>query len=157
LLFGAGEYWFVQIATIAPVSRLLTFGAGAAFCLYAYVGWERRGVIVFPKPIVRLGDASYSLYLWHIPLFAVTKSFGIGRVPSLVLIVVVAFASYHLIEAPLLRRDPLRVLARVTSSAIRPARLVWERLNPIGRDWLEPLRRVWLSLVPFKGSATGPL
>ena len=71
------------------------------------------------------------------------------------LIVVVAFASYHSIEAPLLRQDPLRVFARVTSSAIRPARLAWERLNQAGRDWLEPLRRIWLSLVPFKGSATG--
>ena len=117
LLFGAGEYWFVQIATIAPVSRLLTFGAGAAFCLYAYVGWERRGVIVFPKPIVRLGDASYSLYLWHIPLFAMAKSFHIGRFPSLVLIVVVAFASYHLIEAPLLRRDPLRMRSPKSNQA----------------------------------------
>jgi exopolysaccharide production protein ExoZ len=157
LLFGAGEYWFVQIATIAPVSRLLTFGAGAAFCLYAYVGWERRGVIVFPKPIVRLGDASYSLYLWHIPLFAMTKSFGIGRVPSLVLIVVVAFASYHLIEAPLLRRDPLRILSHVKSSATRPARLAWERLRHMAFGRLELLRRVWPSLVPFKDSATGRL
>jgi peptidoglycan/LPS O-acetylase OafA/YrhL len=139
------------------VSRLLTFGTGAAFCLYAYVGWERRGVIVFPKPIVRLGDASYSLYLWHIPLFAVTKSFGIGRVPSLVLIVVVAFASYHLIEAPLLRRDPLRILSRVKSSATRPALLAWEGLRHIASGRLELLRRVWPSLVPFKDSATGRL
>jgi peptidoglycan/LPS O-acetylase OafA/YrhL len=71
-----------------------------------------------------------------------------------VLIVVVAFASYHWIEAPLLRRDPLRALAQVTSSTSRPAWLAWERLSQIGRDWLEPLRRAWLSLVPFKGSAT---
>jgi exopolysaccharide production protein ExoZ len=155
LLFGGGEYWFMQIATITPVSRLLTVGAGAALCLCAYVGWERRGIIVFPKPIVQLGDASYSLYLWHIPLFAVAKAVGIGRVPALVLVIVVAFASYHLIEAPLLRRDPLRMLARVTSSASRPARAAWERLNQVARDWSEPLRRVWLSLVPFKGSATG--
>ena len=157
LLFAVGEYWFVQIATIEPVSRLLTFGAGTALCLVAYVGWERRGVIVFPKPIVRLGDASYSLYLWHVPLFALAKSLGIGRVPTLVLVVVAAFASYHLIEAPLLRLDPLRMLARVTSGATRPARLAWEGLRQIGRGRLEPLRRLWPSLVPFKGSATGRL
>jgi hypothetical protein len=74
-----------------------------------------------------------------------------------VLIVVAAFASYHLIEAPLLRLDPLRMLARVTSGATRPARLAWVALGQIGRERLESLRRIWPSLVPFKGSATGRL
>jgi hypothetical protein len=46
------------------------------------------------------------------------------------------------------------MLSRIKSSTTRPARLAWERFAPVGRDWLEPLRRVWLWLVPFKGSAT---
>jgi peptidoglycan/LPS O-acetylase OafA/YrhL len=103
LLFAGGEWWFVQIAPITSVSRFFTFGIGAALSLYALVGLERRGACLFPKIVQRLGDASYSLYLWHIPLLIVAMTLGIRNGTALCLVFSAAFASYYFIEAPLLR------------------------------------------------------
>jgi peptidoglycan/LPS O-acetylase OafA/YrhL len=76
----------------------------------AIVGWLEA------RPLRRLGDLSYGFYLWHLPLlyflarlgfsggFAAT--FALALVPSLLL----AAASWHLVERPLLerrRRGPL--------------------------------------------------
>jgi exopolysaccharide production protein ExoZ len=108
LLIGALPFAMGDILSLGPggpsaLSRVATFGIGAAFILYGCVVLERRGVfMVAPKPLVMLGDASYSLYLWHWPLICVAAFFGIGRV-AVPLIFVAAFASYYLLEAPLLR------------------------------------------------------
>ncbi len=129
LLFAVGEWWFVQIAPMTSVSRLFTFGFGAALSLYALVGLERRGIKACPSLLVRLGDASYSLYLWHIPLFAVSISLGIRKWAPVLLIFPVAFALYYLIEAPLLRLDVPTRIARLLSGAIFVAQLWWGRLS----------------------------
>jgi peptidoglycan/LPS O-acetylase OafA/YrhL len=59
------------------------------------------------RPLALVGVASYSLYLWHLPILdALTKHHGRGGTVlaiGVVLSLVVAFASYWLIEAPFLR------------------------------------------------------
>jgi len=67
---------------------------------------------------VRLGDASYSLYLWQLPLLVVAKTLGVTAAVAIPLIFVAAFASYYLIEAPLLRLD-----ARIVARFVRVAEL----------------------------------
>jgi peptidoglycan/LPS O-acetylase OafA/YrhL len=146
LLVGCGEWWFVQIAPITSTSRFLMFGVGAALCLYALVGLERRGFALFPRVIVRLGDASYSLYLWHLPLFAVLMSLGIRKAGAVSLVFVAALASYYLIEAPLLRLDVLNLISRLISEAIGAAHFRWLELARLVSKGLEVVRQRWPSL-----------
>ena len=160
LLFAAGEWWFVYVVPInssSSVIRLVTFGAGGALCLYSLVGLESRGILMFPKFFTRLGDASYSLYLWHFPLLVVAMTLGISGVVAIPLIVMIAFASYFLIEAPLFRvnagtvarfiraistsafahggsiRLPIAIWP-VTPGAPRQKSLASQRLGPLNAD-----------------------
>ena len=61
-------------------------------------------------PIVFVGRISYSLYLWHFPVFVILDVNKPGvvpaAVPALVITVALALASYYLIELPFLRRKP---------------------------------------------------
>jgi peptidoglycan/LPS O-acetylase OafA/YrhL len=64
-----------------------------------------RGLLKF-QPVVGIGKISYSLYLWHFPIFAfgalLYSSYGvkIGIFWSLIAIVLIALISYKLIEQP---------------------------------------------------------
>jgi exopolysaccharide production protein ExoZ len=146
LFFAGGTLWFVQVAPMTSVSRLLTFGVGSALCLYALVGLERRGFTLCPSAIVRLGDASYSLYLWHLPLFAVLMTLGIRKAGAVSLVFVAALASYYLIEAPLLRPDVPKQILRVMSGRIRAAQVRSLLLARVINEWLEASRLRMLSL-----------
>ncbi len=129
LFFGAGEWCSLHIVLLEPLSRLCTFGVGAALVLYALVGLERRGVKMFPGILVRLGDASYSLYLWHIPVLMVLMTVGVRKAPALIVVFLAAFASYYLIEAPLLRLGTPKLAERLVSWAILAVHFWWERVG----------------------------
>jgi peptidoglycan/LPS O-acetylase OafA/YrhL len=68
----------------------------------------RRGVVVAAlewRPLALLGVASFSLYVWHVPI---VDALGIEHSTALALLapllsVVAAFVSYRLVEAPVLR------------------------------------------------------
>lgn len=52
------------VIVLPPWVTDTTFSAGAAGLIIILVQAERRGLVV-PRPLITLGDASYSLYLWH--------------------------------------------------------------------------------------------
>jgi exopolysaccharide production protein ExoZ len=66
----AGSYLF--IATGEGADRLI-FGLGASFILLGAVLLERRVSDRVPGALVRLGDASYAIYLLHNPLISLTS------------------------------------------------------------------------------------
>jgi len=53
-----------------PLLRVFVFGPAAALIVYGMVAVERRGGRVLPRWLQRIGDASYSIYLWHAPVGA---------------------------------------------------------------------------------------
>jgi peptidoglycan/LPS O-acetylase OafA/YrhL len=97
--------WF-RLVAIAPAAALVVLGA---------VGIERSGRLVAPRRLQYLGDASYSIYLWHtLLLVAAGKLITMlvphpGSVHVLLLVAVpigvlaATVALYELVERPLLR------------------------------------------------------
>jgi exopolysaccharide production protein ExoZ len=59
------------------LARVLEFGLPAALIVYGAVGCEMRFASMAPKWMVRLGDSSYAMYLWHVPIMIV-----IGRLAT---------------------------------------------------------------------------
>lgn len=81
----------------------------AATLLYAGYGKEKcvAGILGL-KPLAFIGRVSYSLYLWHWPVFAFSRYYGIsltGLNLGLVIIVIIGLSlvCYFLIEVPLRR------------------------------------------------------
>jgi peptidoglycan/LPS O-acetylase OafA/YrhL len=60
------------------------------------------------RPTVFLGRISYSLYLWHVPIFVVlglsSRRVELMDIPALALALGCAIASYYFVELPFLRR-----------------------------------------------------
>lgn len=100
----------------AAVIGAAAFGAGAA------VNWTRL------RPFAYVGEISYGFYLWHVPLilFAnrldlLPSNFFVAAVVTLPVALVVAAASWHLMEKPVLDRAARR--ARERAAAGRRAEL----------------------------------
>lgn len=106
-------------------------------------------------PMVRIGRMSYSLYLWHVPVFALGRHASVDhpgmadKLGWLALTFGLTICGYYLIERPFRRRMPARVLgaAGALSAAILLAFLI-----PAGRTGL-PERPVARHLSEIYGAA----
>ncbi|MEM7729812.1 MAG: acyltransferase [Pseudomonadota bacterium] len=68
----------VALAVALPLSsggvdRVWLYGLPAALVLAGAVAWERAGTMRLPKRLLRIGDASYTLYLSHLLVLLVFK------------------------------------------------------------------------------------
>ncbi|MEI4482247.1 MULTISPECIES: acyltransferase family protein [unclassified Phyllobacterium] len=116
LLVGAAFFrmhggWF----SMPSWYRMACFGIPSAFIVYGFVAVEVRSGWTFAKPWQRLGDASYSVYIWHQMIFAClamacTKMGWMDSVPSkvlgagfIIIAISVGFFSYYRIERPILK------------------------------------------------------
>jgi len=97
--FNEGIRW-PSIATLAPV-----LGA-TIFIAFADVNSLIGRVLTF-RPILYVGVISYSLYLWHQPIFALIRTVslaeldGVNLALSIVLLITISSFSYYLIERPI--------------------------------------------------------
>ncbi len=88
-----------------------TCGPLAAMLVYGTAALEREGGVPHLRLPALLGDASYSIYLWHTFAISVVAKAGtmLALAPALVFIaavlagVLAGLAGYHLVERPLLR------------------------------------------------------
>ena len=83
--------------------------------VYGLVGLERRGTRVAPEWSVHLGDASYAMYLWHVPVTVVFGAIAwrlrvhgffadaLVQLATLGAIVGVSLAVYRYFEVPVTR------------------------------------------------------
>src|SRR5262249_23150615 len=77
ILFVVAVYINLCIAEWQPKWRPPTFGLAGAFIIYGLVSLERQHRLAAPKVLERLGDASYSIYIWH-QLVLATVVWAIG-------------------------------------------------------------------------------
>jgi peptidoglycan/LPS O-acetylase OafA/YrhL len=104
--------------------------AGAALLIASHGGTAHRGpLLLLTNPVAgRLGDWSYSLYLWHWPLLVVAAGYA-GRplsagetVAIIVVAVLLSAATYTLVENPM-RRARLLSAAALRGLAVYPTAL----------------------------------
>src|SRR5205085_2090815 len=122
-ILAAGVVGFVAAAALAgelyPVEidawyRTLTLGPAAALIVLGAIGLEKRRRFVAPQRLQYVGDASYSIYLWHtLLLVAAGKAIAfvlpsVGGAVHVVLLIAVPLAVlaatlvlYERVEKPL--------------------------------------------------------
>ena len=117
VLLAASFFLINDLTTFPGVWTLLPVG-GAALLI---VGRPRALTL---RPLVRIGDWSYSIYLWHWPLIVFATTFGWNRTAAAALSFLPAVASFRWVERPLRslqlprRRFALLVAAVVMSPLI---------------------------------------
>jgi peptidoglycan/LPS O-acetylase OafA/YrhL len=122
LLLAASFFVIDDLRTFPGVWTLLPV-AGTALLI---VGRPRALTL---RPRVRIGDWSYSIYLWHWPLIVFATTFGWNRTAAAALSFLPAVASFRWVERPLRslqlprRRFALLVAAVVMSPVIVDAAL----------------------------------
>lgn len=121
LLFGSA--FLLSDDSIFPGVRALPVVIGTA-CLIASQG-STINSLLSTRPFVWIGDISYSLYLWHWPVLAITRyTTGNYTIPlewvpiALAATLIFSFISYRLVENPFRVRDaalgpPVGVMALV--------------------------------------------
>jgi peptidoglycan/LPS O-acetylase OafA/YrhL len=95
---------------MTPANRVysVVFGLGLAFILLPVVRLEESGRLRIAAPFVLFGNASYAIYLIHLPILSVLVRVGRGMDPILLVLVGVAVSAaagiaYHkLLELPVL-------------------------------------------------------
>ncbi|MGO9112731.1 MAG: acyltransferase family protein [Thermoguttaceae bacterium] len=141
----AGSAWLINNTTPFPGPWTLLPVGGTLFLIAAgthHTTWVNRALAL--PAIVKIGDWSYSIYLWHWPL----KVFAAALWPearyagtlAAVLSILPAVASYRWLEQPLRRlapRTPRRTIALV-GAVVCPAILLAATLQVAANDYWLP-------------------
>ena len=146
LWFAIGAYENSLPGYWLPWVRVLCFGPSGALIVYGVIAAEVQTGWTFSRAWQRLGDASYSLYIWHQLLFfsmlTISQKLGLFTilpgwtiVPAWIVIVIAwALVSFTFVEDPLRKKLESIVINRRASMmpTISPSpawlRLAW---NPL--------------------------
>jgi exopolysaccharide production protein ExoZ len=139
LLLRIGLVWliascamvYLKFDLITPYRHLL-YGLPSAIILYSIVMLERAGMLKIPALMVKIGNGSYSIYLWHmIVQYFVIKRLGIGHhhfevgmlffIEAAVITGVISACSFFLIERPSIRLG--RLITRTRRARVAPKEL----------------------------------
>jgi peptidoglycan/LPS O-acetylase OafA/YrhL len=101
----AGQYWW-------PLAVLALPAAIGALVVYVALGMRHLG------NFGKYGDLSYGIYILHFPVIQWLVSIGLYRespfgalAVTIVVVLALAFASWHLVEKPFLRKTSYYVVA----------------------------------------------
>lgn len=104
-------------------NRTALFGVPAFFIITGLVKYELENKLIVPKILLNLGEASYSLYLIHLPIIIVAfkilarlniKNTFILHISILIVVALVCYACilfYQLVEKPILNK--LNVIRKI--------------------------------------------
>jgi peptidoglycan/LPS O-acetylase OafA/YrhL len=111
-LIGFAIFNVAALTSYAEIRwQILTpgFEIGCAILVAAAVTKTQMAELLSIRPLVGLGRISYSLYLWHIPVFA---AFGHRNIlASLIVSLLAAWLSYRFVEQPFRHRHSARLEA----------------------------------------------
>ncbi len=118
VLLGAGLLFLAPGSSFPGVNALLPC-LGAALVIYA--GTNRRSAsarLLATAPLVAIGLASYSIYLWHWPVIAYLRYVGITidavvAVGVVIFVAIASFATWRFVEGPLRRSGSQQTFRRV--------------------------------------------
>lgn len=111
LLLLAASFWLISSATVFPgIATLMPVLGASALIAAGSVQGTLIPRMLSIKPIVAVGDASYSLYLWHWPAI-VFAAILYGKTPQIltaaaILSFIPATLSYRFVETPLRVYEP---------------------------------------------------
>ena len=107
LLLIVGSATMLHAELTYPSYYAIFPSVGAALLIHAGTGAKLSVVnrVLASRTCVWLGDRSYSLYLWHWPVLLIGGAFGLanrttGTLSLVVVSILLAILSYHLIERP---------------------------------------------------------
>lgn len=98
--------WLISGATPFPGVWTLIPVAGTAFLIIATANSQVLSAVLSTRPLVFIGDLSYSIYLWHWPLIVFAKMLypdhgTVVAVTAAAISFVPAYVSYRWVEQPL--------------------------------------------------------
>jgi peptidoglycan/LPS O-acetylase OafA/YrhL len=124
LLFGS--FLFINKDTPFPGVNSLYPCIGTAMLLYACAGGNVLSPLLASRPLVAVGLISYSLYLWHWPIFAFLKYRQVELTLAVALAAVtlsflLAWLSWRFVEMPIRRYGPLGFRKAMVPLYLAPA------------------------------------
>jgi peptidoglycan/LPS O-acetylase OafA/YrhL len=91
------------------------------------------------RPLVQVGDWSYSIYLWHWPLIVLATTFGWSRTAAAALSFLPAVASFRWVERPLRSSQlPRRRFALLVAAVVMSPLIVDGALGAVAADVWTP-------------------
>lgn len=89
---------------------LLSVLSTALILVAGHGGKQTRNELLTNEPMVKIGDLSYSIYLWHFPVIVFGREYydiesPQGSIAAIVVMFVVAYFAYHLLENPIHRSN----------------------------------------------------
>ena len=124
----AASLWLITSETSFPGAWTLLPVVGTSLLIVAALQTPTIATrALATRPLVAVGDYSYSIYLWHWPFIAFAAilwpASGVAAMTAAVLSLVPAWASYRLVEQPirsLAGRRKTRLAALVTTVVVSP-------------------------------------
>lgn len=158
-----GSFALIDSQTVFPGPWTLLPVAATALLLVAGMRENRVSRGLSSRPMVTIGDLSYSLYLWHWPFIVFASLLWqdslVAPVIAAILSAVPAWLSYRLVEQPLRRMDVDRKrLVLLGTTTLLPPLIIGALVTYVSNHdyWSDDVRRYRTAITTPHLSSTNP-